>query len=108
MYAPLPAQHELENWSRAASPTNSFFADYADARQVVRPACIEGGARWVTKSVGTVTHSRLPYSDRALLHVATCIGPESNVSAFKVFVFELEAIICRAGLSSLRAWRNLR
>ena len=48
----------------------------------------------MTKSVSIVT---LPCSDLAL-HVATCIGPESNIVASSmVFVFELEAIIYMQG-----------
>ncbi len=35
VYAPVPAQHQLENWLRAASSTNSFFAAYADARRTL-------------------------------------------------------------------------
>ena len=109
VYAPLPAQHQLEDWLRAASSTSGFFAVEADARQAVRTACdIEGGQRWATKSVGTVTHSCLPCSGRAL-HVATCIGAESNLSASSmVFVFELEAIIyiCRAAWVAPMHWRS--
>ena len=61
----------------------------------------------MTKSVSIVT---LPCSDYAL-HVATCIGPESNIVASSmVFVFELEAIIYMQGpprVSSLRALAQL-
>jgi hypothetical protein len=62
----------------------------------------------VTKSVVTVIHSCLPCSGSAL-HVATCIGPESNLSASSMlFVFELEAItyICRAAWVAPVHWRN--
>ena len=96
MYAPVPAQHQLENWLRAASSTNTFFAVDADARRTLLVTS-KVERRWVTKSAGTVTHSCLPCSGSAPLHVASCIGPESNVSAFKVFVFELEAIISMQG-----------
>jgi hypothetical protein len=52
----------------------------------------------VTKSAGTVTHSCLPCSGSAPLHVASCIGPESNLSVSSMlFVFELEAIIYMQG-----------
>jgi hypothetical protein len=77
----------------------------------VRTACdIEGGERWATKSALIVPHFCLPCSDRALLHIAMCIGPDSNILASSmVFVFELEAITYMQGcVGSLRALVQLK